>query len=67
MTPFETNTEIWMKEFTKKLVQDMINLGVPVENPENEAMMETLSVQKSDDTTYLDLTKSSSAQKLQYF
>jgi hypothetical protein len=33
-----------MKEFTKKLVYDMVQKGVPMESPENEAMMDTISV-----------------------
>jgi hypothetical protein len=28
MTPFDENTEIWMRELTKKMIVDMLNEGI---------------------------------------
>ena len=44
MTPFDSNTDIWMKELTKKIISDIINKGIPVDMPETTALTDTISV-----------------------
>ena len=47
MIAFDDNTEIWMKEFTKKMVIDMLNKGIvdPTLLPTTLAINETAGSQ----------------------
>ena len=43
MTPFDENTEIWMRELTKKIIVDMLNEGIrdPTVIPVTNAILGT--------------------------